>query len=41
MKTKYMATIYNGHSHIERSVYEDSNGVRFIKVNGIKVTILE
>lgn len=41
MKTKYMATIYNGHSHIERRVYEEANGERYIKVNGLKVTLIE
>ena len=32
-KTPYMATIYDGHSHIERRVYEDGNGVRHVRIN--------
>ena len=33
-KSAYMATIYNGYSHIERVVYEDSVGFRYVKING-------
>lgn len=33
-KTAYKATIYNGHAHAERRVYEDNNGFRYIKING-------
>ena len=33
-KTPYMATIYDGHSHIERRVYEDSDGYRYVRING-------
>lgn len=33
-KTQRMATIYDGHSHIERRVYEDENGRRYVKING-------
>lgn len=34
-KTKYAATIYDGHSHIERRIYENENGIRFVKINGL------
>lgn len=33
-KTAYKATIYNGHAHTERRVYEDNNGLQYIKING-------
>lgn len=28
------ATVYDGHSHIERRVYIDEQGKRYIKING-------
>ena len=34
-KTEYIATIYNGHSHIERVVYQDDKGFRYVKINGM------
>ena len=33
-KTFYMATIFDGHSHIERRVFEDENGVYHVRING-------
>lgn len=33
-KTNKMATIFNGHCHIERRVYADNCGVEFVKING-------
>ena len=33
-KSEYAATIYDGHSHIERRVYVDDIGNRFVKING-------
>ena len=33
-KSEYVATIYDGHSHIERRVYVDDIGNRFVKING-------
>lgn len=33
-KTKYMVTIYDGHSHIERVVFEDEKGYRYARING-------
>ena len=33
-KTPYMATIYDGHSHIERVVFTDDVGYRFVRING-------
>lgn len=32
-KVSYMATIYDGHTHIERRVYEDEFGFRYVKIN--------
>ena len=32
-KTQRMATIFDGHSHIERRVYEDESGIRYVKIN--------
>jgi hypothetical protein len=34
-KSEYAATIYNGHCHIERRVYEDDMGNRYVKINGV------
>ena len=39
-KTKYMATIgqlnrmTGNYAHIDRRVYEDKNGIQFVKING-------
>ena len=33
-KTKYMATIYDGHSHIERRVFVDDAGTQHVRING-------
>ena len=41
IKTKYMATIYDGHSHIERRVYQDSKGRRFVQINGWMANVLD
>jgi len=41
IKTKYRATIYDGHSHIERRVYEDENGRRYVQINGFMAKILD
>lgn len=38
-KTKRMATIYDGHSHIERRVYEDENGEYYVKINYVFASI--
>ncbi len=34
-KTQYVAQIYDGHTHIERRVYEDEEGFRNVKINGL------
>ena len=33
-KTKRMATIYDGHSHIERRVFVDECGTYYVRING-------
>ena len=33
-KTQRMATIFDGHSHIERRVYVDECGVYYVRING-------
>lgn len=33
-KTKYMATIYDGHSHIERRVFVDDAETQYVRING-------
>ena len=33
-KSEYAATIYNGYEHIERRVYVDGIGNRYVKING-------
>lgn len=38
-KSKYMATIFDGHSHIERRVFTDENGIRYVRINDWFVTI--
>lgn len=40
-KTKKKATIFDGHSHIERRVYEDKNGFYCVKINGIFFKVIE
>ena len=40
-KTKKMATIYDGHSHIERRVYEDKQGFYCVKINGIFFRVID
>lgn len=39
IKTKYMATIYDGHSHIERVVWQDADGYRYARINGFYFNI--
>ena len=39
MKTPYMATIFDGHSHIERRVFEDKNCGWYVRINGFFVDI--
>lgn len=34
IKTKKMATIYDGHSHIERRIWEDKLGFMYVSING-------
>ncbi len=34
-KTNKMATLFNGHSHIDRRVYVDEYFNEFVKINGI------
>lgn len=34
-KTEWSATIYDGYSHIERRVYEDKLGFRYVVINGL------
>ena len=33
-KSDRMATIFDGHSHIERRVYRDEIGKRYVQING-------
>lgn len=33
-RTDYRATIYDGHTHIERRVYRDVSGYRYVRING-------
>ena len=40
-KTAYRATVYDGHSHIERRVYEDENGTEYIRINGFFAEIFD
>ena len=40
-KSEYVATIYNGHCHIERRVYEDDMGNRYVKINGMLFSVNE
>ena len=39
VKTKYMATIFDGHSHIERRVFEDEHCGWYVRINGFFVDI--
>ena len=32
--SEYMATIYDGHSHIERRVFVDGMGLAYVRING-------
>lgn len=32
--TDYKATIFDGHSHIERRVFVDAMGVMYVRING-------
>ena len=32
--TQRKATIYDGHSHIERRVFVDDNGTYYVRING-------
>lgn len=41
VKTKYRATIFDGHSHIERRVYEDQFGWRNVRINGFFTRIID
>ena len=38
-KTQWMVAIYDGHTHIERRVWEDKTGKRFVRVNGCSVEL--
>ena len=38
-KSEYMATIFDGHSHIERRIFTDETGVRYVRINGWFLTI--
>ena len=40
-KTQKMATIFDGHSHIERRVYEDECGWLYVKINGVFAKIAD
>ena len=40
-KTKFMATIYDGHTHIERRVYRNDMWERFVKINNSVFTLNE
>lgn len=40
-KTQYMATIYDGHSHIERRVYKDEYGRQYVKINGFPARVID
>ena len=33
-KSEYKATIFDGHSHIERRVYVDGIGTAYVQING-------
>lgn len=35
------ATVYDGHTYIERRVYIDENGIRYIKINRSWFTVCE
>ena len=41
IKTQLRATIYDGHSHIERRVYRDVNDVEYVKINGFMAKIAD
>ena len=41
VKTQHMATIYDGHSHIERRVYRDANDVEYVQINGFMAKIAD
>jgi len=34
-KTQYVAGIFDGHTYIERRIYEDENGFGNVKINGM------
>lgn len=34
-RTEWNACIYDGHSHIDRRVYEDKDGARYVVINGL------
>lgn len=38
-KTDYRATIYDGHTHIERRVYSNASGYRYVRINGFYFNI--
>ena len=40
-KTKYMATIYDGHSHIERRVFMNYAGAYYVRINGWFAKVLD
>ena len=40
-KLPYKATIYDGHTHIERRVYEDENEMLVVKINGWFFKVIE
>lgn len=40
-KTKKMATIFDGHSHIERRIYVSDTGEELVKINGCAFKLWE
>ena len=41
VKTKLVATIFDGHAHIERRVYRDANDVEYVQINGCMAKIAD
>lgn len=39
--TRYMATIYDGHSHIERRVFVNDVGDRYVRINGFFASLFD
>lgn len=40
-KSEYMATIFDGHSHIERRVFVGEHGTRYVRINGYFARLLD